>query len=804
MLEAGARSGRCCGARAVLVAPDDLAARRDRGELEGLAPKKRGPKAHRPDRAGHARSPSTSAARRAEAPRRARRGARRGPKKSVGVAGDRRSRSPRRGDADAASSISTRRGSASRRLCDALGVRTATLLPAASRPAVGRYRRGSSPRALCRDESAGRARRAARAALRRPRARRGLRHAARRGALPLLGAHDVPRPRRQRTRCASGATSCATRPTPQPELLATAPNQLWSWDITKLLGPGEVDLLLPVRDPRRLQPLRRRLDGRPRASRATLAEQLIAETVRPPGHRARPAHAPRRPRHLDDARSRWRCCSPTSASPRRHSRPHVSNDNPFSEAQFKTLKYRPDFPDRFGCIEDARAPLRRLLPLVQQRASPQRPRPAARPHDVHYGLADQRVARRAPPSSPPRTPPIPSASSAAHPHPPPLPTAVWINKPKASTPPRRTAAQGAAELTSSPALAPTDSPAALREERARQAAGAWRAAQVPPLGAATAPAGRSTKLMHSGVANSLTGSVDSTGNMYAVGEYTGTLNLGGPTPLKAVSANPDVYLVKYSIAGSHQWSKSYGNPSRDLVSAVGIDTVGNVLVSGMFSNTINLGGNDLSSAGNTDIFVAHFNASDGSHRASLRLGGTAIEVVAVLASQSSAATLHRRLLPGLLGVRRPGAQLHRHPRRLRPRDDAPRLNSPPPTHVSPAVVPRWFASDVHRLAALPTAAPTGYAILRNRGVVRSTSQGEPDPHVRRPSRKRRPSPAFGATWPVATLVTSEAADVERRTVLLGRGTYGFAVLVGAARGWAPLPGLPVGTTPRWRSEQPPT
>jgi len=48
----------------------------------------------------------------------------------------------------------------------------------------------------------------------------------------------------------------------KPELLATAPNQVWSWDITKLLGPGQVDLLLPVRDPGRLQPLRRGLDGR--------------------------------------------------------------------------------------------------------------------------------------------------------------------------------------------------------------------------------------------------------------------------------------------------------------------------------------------------------------------------------------------------------------------------------------------------------------------------------------------------------------------------------------------------------------
>ena len=50
-------------------------------------------------------------------------------------------------------------------------------------------------------------------------------------------------------------------PYQKPELLATAPNQLWSWDITKLLGPGQVDLLLPLRDPRCVQPLRHRLDG---------------------------------------------------------------------------------------------------------------------------------------------------------------------------------------------------------------------------------------------------------------------------------------------------------------------------------------------------------------------------------------------------------------------------------------------------------------------------------------------------------------------------------------------------------------
>jgi hypothetical protein len=57
-----------------------------------------------------------------------------------------------------------------------------------------------------------------------------------------------------------------------------------------------------------------------------------------------------------------------------HSRPHTSNDNPYSQAQFKTLKYRPEFPDRFGSIEDARA-LANLLPLVQQHAPPLRHRP---------------------------------------------------------------------------------------------------------------------------------------------------------------------------------------------------------------------------------------------------------------------------------------------------------------------------------------------------------------------------------------------------------------------------------------------
>ena len=127
-------------------------------------------------------------------------------------------------------------------------------------------------------------------AVRRPVAGRDLRDAAGRGQLPLLGAHDVPDPRGESGGCASGATSSPTRH-PRPELLAKRPNELWSWDITKLLGPAEVDVLLPVRDPRRLQPLRRRLDGAHRES-AQLAKELIEEAteqqqIGPEAHAAR-------------------------------------------------------------------------------------------------------------------------------------------------------------------------------------------------------------------------------------------------------------------------------------------------------------------------------------------------------------------------------------------------------------------------------------------------------------------------------------------------------------------------------------
>ena len=112
-----------------------------------------------------------------------------------------------------------------------------------------------------------------------------------------------------------------------------------------------------------------------------------------------------------------------------HSRPHTSNDNPYSEAQFRTLKYRPDFPDHFGCLADARAFCRRFFAWYN---TEHRHSGIAwhTPHDVHHGRAgDVRAVRAdvltaAYARNPERfvhKPPAPAA----------LPTAAWINRPTA-------------------------------------------------------------------------------------------------------------------------------------------------------------------------------------------------------------------------------------------------------------------------------------------------------------------------------------------------------------------------------------
>jgi putative transposase len=139
----------------------------------------------------------------------------------------------------------------------------------------------------------------------------------------------------------------------KPELLATGPNQVWSWDITKLRGPSKWNhyclyVILDI--------FSRCVTGwllAPRES-ATLAKQLIEESVKRHGidRGQLTIHADR------GASMRSKSVAFLLADlgiTKTHSRPHVSDDNPYSESHFKTLKYRPDFPSRFGSIEDARA-----------------------------------------------------------------------------------------------------------------------------------------------------------------------------------------------------------------------------------------------------------------------------------------------------------------------------------------------------------------------------------------------------------------------------------------------------------------
>ena len=139
----------------------------------------------------------------------------------------------------------------------------------------------------------------------------------------------------------------------KPELLATASNQVWSWDITKLLGPAKwtyfyLYVILDI--------FSRYVVGWMVASceSAELAQRLIRETVQKQGilENQLIIHSDRGPAMKSHGVAQLLGSLGVTKS---HSRPHVSNDNPFSESQFKTLKYRPDFPDRFGSQEHARS-----------------------------------------------------------------------------------------------------------------------------------------------------------------------------------------------------------------------------------------------------------------------------------------------------------------------------------------------------------------------------------------------------------------------------------------------------------------
>jgi len=211
----------------------------------------------------------------------------------------------------------------------------------------------------------------------------------------------------------------------KPELLATAPNQVWSWDITKLKGPVKwtyyyLYVILDI--------FSRYVVGWMLASRETnaLAQKLIEQSCQNQsiGQKQLVIHSDRGPSMSSKPVALLLADLGITKS---HSRPHVSNDNPYSEAQFKTLKYRPEFPDRFGSVEDARSFCQRFFPWYNTEHY-HSGIGYLTPEQVHFGLSQrifkerQAVLRRAYQRHPDRF-------KQGIPKPLPLPEAAWINKP---------------------------------------------------------------------------------------------------------------------------------------------------------------------------------------------------------------------------------------------------------------------------------------------------------------------------------------------------------------------------------------
>jgi putative transposase len=216
-----------------------------------------------------------------------------------------------------------------------------------------------------------------------------------------------------------------------PELMATKPNQLWSWDITKLKTFVKSQYLhLYVI----LDVFSRFVVGWLVADRESgdLAQALIEQTCERQGIKAGDLtfHADNGPAMVAQPVAFLLARLGVTKS---HSRPHVSDDNPFSEAQFKTLKYHPAFPERFASLEHARAFLRDFFAWYNTQHHHDS-LGLLTPHDVHHGLAAERLAARARvldaayaahPERFVRRPPTPAAP----------PEAVWINPPKNATEP---------------------------------------------------------------------------------------------------------------------------------------------------------------------------------------------------------------------------------------------------------------------------------------------------------------------------------------------------------------------------------
>jgi len=211
----------------------------------------------------------------------------------------------------------------------------------------------------------------------------------------------------------------------KPELLATAPKQVWSWDITKLLGPAKwtyfyLYVIIDI--------FSRYVVGWmvAHAESNALAKSFIEETV------VKQQIVPGQLTIHADRGSAMKS-KPVAALladlgiTKTHSRPYVSDDNPYSEAQFKTLKYRPQFPDNFGSLQDSRAFCRPFFDWYNFEHH-HSGIALLTPEVVHFGLAQQvQAARRQ----------VLWQAYLSHPErfvnqipqPLQLPAAVWINPP---------------------------------------------------------------------------------------------------------------------------------------------------------------------------------------------------------------------------------------------------------------------------------------------------------------------------------------------------------------------------------------
>ena len=236
----------------------------------------------------------------------------------------------------------------------------------------------------------------------------------------ILADNDEVRERRRQT---------THPPHAKPQLRATAPNQIWTWDITKLLGPQKwtyfyLYVILDL--------FSRYVVGWLIATHesAALAQRLLTETCARQGidpnvltlHQDRGSPM--------TSKTFAQTCADLGVT-KSFSRPRVSNDNPYSESQFKTLKYQPDYPGRFDDLAHAESYNHDFFEWYNHEHH-HSGLGLMTPHDVHHGLAVAKWHARAQALA---------AAFEAHPErfpngppkPPPLPTEVWINQPSAKT-----------------------------------------------------------------------------------------------------------------------------------------------------------------------------------------------------------------------------------------------------------------------------------------------------------------------------------------------------------------------------------